>query len=437
MSVAYNPIRSAEFETSALPLVSARAAVRGWVQWPLYLLLVAAPLGFGATSVRASLIFTAAAWLVFCVWIADSVRGGSLQFAGWPVLLPALALLAYTAMHWALGISADPAATQLEWLRWVGVLCVALTAAACIGDSAQLRQACSVLALAGAAIAIFGIAQYITSNGKIYWVVTPAQGGWMFGPYVNRNHFAGLMELWIPLALGLALMPHNTFMRRWLWSLAALLMGAAVALSGSRGGLLAIGVEVLVIAFAVAAFRGRRPLIALAVSVALIAGAVAALGRGEIFERYQQSLQLPKLQQEESAARRLDAWRGALAIFRQHPVTGTGLDTFVTHFPAVRTFATDKVWTHAHNDFLQFLAETGLIGVALAGWVLIAAGRHGWSNVQRTAGTATGALLVAMAAACIGFMVHGWLDFNFHVPANAANFAAIGAILARPGWDED
>ena len=164
----------------------------------------------------------------------------------------------------------------------------------------------------------------------------------MFGPYVNRNHFAGLMELWIPLALGLALMPQNTFMRRWLWSLAALIMGAAVALSGSRGGLLAIGVEVLVIAFVAAAFRGRRALIALAASITLIAGAVAALGRGEIFERYQQSLQLPKLQQEESAARRLDAWRGALAIFGQHPVTGTGLDTFVTHFPAVRTFATDN-----------------------------------------------------------------------------------------------
>ena len=437
MSVLINPVRPSQFAVVAEG-ARVHAATAGWTHWPVLALLILAPMGFGATSARGSLLFVAAAWIAFLLWVVAALRAGEIELQSLPVMAPAGLLLLYTAVHWALPLSVNPVATQFEWLRWVGVLAVALVAAEAVKTSAQLRTVCATLAIGGTAISIFAIAQYLTSNGKIYWLVEPSQGGWMFGPYVNRNHFAGLMELWIPLAVGLALMPQNTFTKRWLWSLAALVMGTAVALSGSRGGLLAIGVEVLLIAFVAAWFRGgKRPVIALAVSLLVVAGAVGFLGRGEIFERYRQSLQLPKLQQEEAASNRIQAWAGALAIFQQHPVTGTGLDTFVTHFPAVRTFSTDKIWTHAHNDYLQFLAETGLIGAALAAWILFAGGREAWRNIGRTGATATGALLVGLACACAGFMVHGSLDFNFHVPANAANFAAIGAILTRRGWDED
>lgn len=410
------------------------------VHWPLRLvlgLLVLAPLGFGATSVRGSLLLTAGAWLIFLIWVAAAIRNERWRWHSLVVTGPAFLLLAFTALHWVAPVSANPAATQLEWLRWVGVIVLAFVAAESVLTASQLRWMCTGVACAGLVIALFAIAQYLTSNGKIYWLVEPSQGGWIFGPYVNRNHFAGLMELWIPVALGLALMPGNTFLQRWQWWLVALVMGIAVALSGSRGGVIAVGVELLLIAFAAAALRGRRAVTALGVAVALIFGAVAVLGRGEIFERYKQSLQIPRLQQEEASALRIQAWRGSLAIFRQHPIAGSGLDTFVTHFPAVRSFSSDKVWTHAHNDYLQFLAETGLIGAGLAGWILVAGGREAWRNVRRTHETASGALLIGIACACIGFMVHGWLDFNFHVPANAANFAVLGAVLTRPNWDED
>ena len=102
----------------------------------------------------------------------------------------------------------------------------------------------------------------------------------------------------------------------------------------------------------------------------------------------------------------------------------------------MRPFATDKIWSHAHNDWLQFLAETGVVGAALGLWILIAGGLQAWRNLKQTNGTATGAILIGMSTVCIGLMVHGWLDFNFHVPANAANFAVLAAVLTRRGWDE-
>ncbi len=436
MSVVFHPLGDAEFALAAEHVVT-RRETRGWVHWSAVALLALCPLAFGATSVRASLLLTAAAWLILLLWLADSVRNGQIELVTAPVLGPAFLLLAFTAYHWVAAVSVNPGATQVEWLRWVGVLSVALVAGESVKSRTHLRQVCGSLAIAGVVIAVFAMAQYWAGNGKVYWILEPAQGGWMFGPYVNRNHFAGLMELWMPIALGLAMMPHNTFTRRWIWYLAALVMGTAVVLSGSRGGVIAITAEILLIALISAGFRGRRTLITLAVSLVLLAGAAALLGRGDAFDRYKQSFEVTKMQKEEAALNRVQAWKSAWTIFTRNPIAGTGLDTFVTHFPAVREFSTDKVWTHAHNDFLQFLSETGIIGVALAVWILSVGAREGWGNVQRTMGTTTGALLVGMGCACVGFLVHGWLDFNFHVPANAASFAAIGAIFTRPGWDED
>jgi O-antigen ligase len=435
MSVMARPIRETVFDAPVAQVASATAA-DGWVRAGCCIALIAAPLAFGATTTSARIALAAAAWAIFLMWLAARLYEGRLEYSTAPVLMPAALLLALTSVHWAAGLSANPPATQLEWLRWTCTLALAVAAGETFVTLRRLRQLASVLAVAGLALAVFGIAQYLTGNGKIYWLVEPAQGGWIFGPYVNRNHFAGLMELWLPLALGLALLPENTFLRRWLWCLVALVMATAVALSGSRGGMVAIGVQVLVLTLAAAALRGRRALLGLSVAILLLVAALAMLGRGEILERYQPGVQWAQANHE-STVYRMEAWAGAMEIFRQHWLLGAGLETFGNHFPGVRSFSTDKSWTYAHNDFLQFAAETGVAGMALAGWALVAGAREAWRNLQRTRGTATGALLAGVACACLGFLVHGWVDFNFHIPANAANFSVLAVVLTRRGWDED
>ncbi len=400
--------------------------------------LIAAPLWFGATHLSASVVLVAASWLLFLVWLAQGIRNGKLPLTTHPVLLPAVLLLAFTSVHWAMGISANVPATQMEWLRWTGYLALALAAAETFSTPGSLRWLAATLACAGAAIAVMGIAQHLTGEGKIYWIIEPSQGGWVFGPYVNRNHFAGLMELWIPLALGMALAPDARFLRRWAWCGAALVMAAAVVMAASRGGLLAVAVEVAVLVMATAALHGRRrAVLGLVVSVALLAGFIWLVGSADVLQRFTQMAQPGATTMGEVSGHRLEAWAGSLKIFRENWLLGTGLDTFETYFRSVRLYYTDKVWTHAHNDFLQFVAETGVVGMALGLWLLVAATREIIRNLRRTAQTATGAILIGVACGCLGFMVHGWLDFNFHVPANAASFAVLAAIASRRGWDED
>jgi O-antigen ligase len=400
--------------------------------------LVAAPLGFGATTTVASVVLIASAWALLLVWLFAGLGKGALPVSGHPAALPIALLLAFTAAHWAGGMSVRPYATQLEWMRWVGYAALALVAVESFNTPRRLRRLAEALACAGFLIALLGIAQYLTANGKIYWLVEPTYGGWIFGPYVNRNHYAGLMELWTPLAIGLALRPENSVTRRWCWCGLALVMGASVVLSGSRGGTLALAAEVVILSVAVTALVGsRRALLNVVLGLVILGGAIAVLDRGEVLERYKLSLRPNTTYQEEAAAHRIGAWKGTWTLFQQHWAIGSGLETFAGLFPAVRPFATDKIWTHAHNDWLQFLAETGTVGGVLALWVLFAGSAEAWRNLKRTAGTSTGAILIGLGTGCIGLMIHGWLDFNFHVPANAASFAVLAAVLTRRGWDEE
>jgi len=399
--------------------------------------LIAAPLAFGATSPPAALILVALSWCLFLGWFAQRVLLGRLPVMGHPMFLPAALLLAFTAVHWAAGISPAPVASELEWLRWVGYIALAIAAAGSVDSPQSLRIFCAVLAVAGFAIAAMGIAQFFTAEGRLYWVWKLESGGRMFGPYVNRNHFAGLMELWCPLALGMAVLPQHRLAQRWFWAVLALVMGAAVMLSGSRGGAISLVVTVVAFTFLVAAQRaGKRAVLWLLVAMLFTVSAVMAMERGELLQRYEAVLRPHQFQQEDAAAYRFAAWKDTFTLIRQTPFTGSGLDTFATRFPAVRSFATDLIWTEAHNDFLQFVAETGLVGAALALWMFGAGARETARNLARTSGTATGALLAALAAGCVGFMAHGWLDFNFHIPANAASFAVLASVVSMRGWDE-
>jgi O-antigen ligase len=414
-----------------------RTLAAGLVAGGVCSVLIVSTLVFGATSRSASLTLVAVSWFLFLAWMLGGVLRGHLTAMGHPMALPVVCLVAFTAVHWAIGISPAPVASEIEWLRWIGYVALAMTAAGTVDTPQRLRAFCAALAVAGCVIAVMGIAQYLTADGRLYWTWKLENGGRIFGPYVNRNHFAGLMELWCPLALGMAMVPEYRLAQRWFWSALALIMGAAVVLSGSRGGALSLGVAVIAFALLVAAQRsGKRAVLWLLAAMFLTGGMILTLDRGDLLERYKSVLRPHQFQQEDAASYRFAAWKDTYTLIRQTPVAGSGLDTFATRFPAVRSFATDLIWTHAHNDFLQFLAETGLIGGALAIWMLVAGGIEAGRNLKRASGTATGALLAAMVAGCIGFMAHGWLDFNFHIPANASSFAVLAAVVTARGWDE-
>ena len=92
-------------------------------------------------------------------------------------------------------------------------------------------------------MASFALLQGLSATTRLYWLRTPRMGGWIYGPYVNHNHYAGLMEMLVPIPLVFSLTRGARGPRKIMAGMAAALMASTIFLSGSRGGMLAFVVE--------------------------------------------------------------------------------------------------------------------------------------------------------------------------------------------------
>jgi O-antigen ligase len=199
--------------------------------------------------------------------------------------------------------------------------------------------------------------QGIAENGKLYWLRTPRFGGWIYGPYVSHNHYAGLMEMLFPIALVLALTRHLRRDVKYLPVLAAVLMASTIFLCGSRGGMIAFVVQLATLGFIMKARKNRATLTAPVVLVGIAALVLWAGGAG--FMTRVASIH-SEARNELDTGLRLRIYRDGLRMFTYKPVLGWGLGTFPTVYPQFRSFYTNKFVNHAHNDYVQLLVETGL-----------------------------------------------------------------------------
>ncbi len=269
----------------------------------------------------------------------------------------------------------------------------------------------------GFVTAVFGILQHLTFNGKLYWFREMRYGGIPFGPYVNRNHFAGLMGLLIPVGLA-PLLAGKVRRERWLLiGLFSVLPIGALFLTASRGGIVSFLVEVIFLGLLVAFQRsGRKPVLlggAVLVAAVLL---VSWLGVEQAMQRFS-SMQPLEVTSSKRNAMVLDSWH----IFQDYPLMGSGLGTLQSVFPRYDTMYDAKIVNHAHNDYVEALAETGILGGLFCLWflwVLLSTGmrRLLWPE------NAAAALQTGGFIGCIGFLVHSVVDFNLHIPANALLF---------------
>ena len=266
----------------------------------------------------------------------------------------------------------------------------------------------------GFVVSVFGILQHLTFNGKLYWVRELTYGGIPFGPYVNRNHFAGLMELLIPLALVPLVLGRVRRERLVVVALCAVMPIAALFLSASRGGIVSFLVQFALLFYLLLRRRGLAKHL-LAVSGVLLAALmiVTWLGVGRILQRFS-SLQTLEVTEGKRAAMRKGTWH----IFLDHPLAGTGLGTFQIVYPPYETLYDAKVVNHAHNDYLEALAETGVLGGLCCAWFLGVLLLKSFSLFRQSDFSFPAALQLSGIVACAGFLVHALVDFNFHIPSN-------------------
>lgn len=450
------------------------------IDWGIISLLIFTPLAFGAVEPWAQAVVLVVVLGIACLWFLKMTWRGEVRVEIPPGTLPAglflllvglqltplpaaligwmsparLAIQAEAERAMAEGgavgpmlLSLDPVATQSLFWELVTVAVFFLVAYNTLRSPHQVRRVIWTMVLSGAFLAVFGIVQRATWNGRLYWLRPLTDGADPFGPYVNRTHLAGLVLIIIPVALGyflsrpglasrgdryswfdrLVRMRPREAMRRFILPFLTLIMVAALLISRSRGAMVSFVAALLLMVLWLAIRRvERRPAWQVA---GFLAGAflftvwIAAdvlLGTTERL-----AAELADLE----GSTRIGVWREAMSLWAQFPLFGTGLGTFGAAFRLVRTvFPGPVAFTHAESDYIQLLTDTGILGLVLAVWVagaLVVAGIKEWQGAQsrHAKGLALGGLI-----ALVGTLVQGIGNYNLVVMANYL-YLAVGLTL--------
>ena len=292
------------------------------------------------------------------------------------------------------------------------------------GSSARLGIA---LAANAALLALFAVIQMLSWNGRMFWVLFEMSATAHGGPFVNRNHLAAYLNL----GLGFALAPliasrpedgHGADRGRWLASAyAAGLIVVGILASLSRGGFVAM-VAATAATIAIARPRSGRIAGGLVIMMGLVAVFLWGVGGAESYRR------LATLSGSGAFDSRIACWAAALRAWRSQPTWGLGLGTFADSSARFFDHYSPTVFVHAENDYLEALAEGGVIAFALALVILGSLVRMGLgvatSPDPRRQWPALGALFGLFSLA-----IHSLSDFPVHNPAIAVTAVALAAHL--------
>jgi O-antigen ligase len=386
------------------------------------------PLAFGAVEPWSIFVLETGATLLALLWLAKQWIDGTIRIRWNPLFLPMAAFALLILVQIVFRITAYPHDTVSGALLYCayGVLC--FLAAQTLLRHAQARKLAMILCIYGAAVAAFALLQGVSPNGKIYWLRQPRLGGWVYGPYVNHNHYAGLMELLVPIPLVLSLTHLTHSKERWGAAVAAAVMAGTIFLSGSRGGMLALAAQLIVLAAVlVKQRRGWRTALALGLFLVIVVGLMAWVGGAELAQRL---ATVESVHHDISGSMRLQINRDGLHMFLRRPLLGWGLGTFPVVYPQFRRFYTNFFVNQAHDDFLQLLVEMGVLGFATMIWFLLLVYRKAFRKIGNWMGDLSGAASLACVLGVTGILVHSFVDFNLQIPANAALFYVLCTIAA-------
>ncbi len=397
----------------------------------VFLVLLLAPLAFGSMDPWAISALQAGSALLFAVWLWRQSFLEQWSVRSNPLFSPMLLFAAIVVVQIVFGWTAYRHATISEALLYIAYAMLAFLVTQCLRRSSQAKVLAIVISLYGVAVAGFALLQGLSPNGKIYWVLTPAYSSWIYGPYPNHNHYAGLMEMLTPMLLVFCLTRYARGRVRTVAAAGAALMAGTIFFSGSRGGMVAFAAELILLGVFVLRMQ-KRPRLALGLGVfaVLMVALLAWIGGVELSKRVG-TISI-EARHELSGGLRWTVDKDGLRMFVHKPVLGYGLATFRVVYPQFRHFYSTVTVNEAHNDYLQLLVETGVLGFAALLWFLYLLFRNAFRTIADWPDDINGAVSLACLLGCTGILVHGFVDFNLQVPANAAWFYVLATIAASP-----
>jgi O-antigen ligase len=452
------------------PALKARvAAVLGKVIFGgLLSLIVLTAIPYGTSHPWWIAGFVCAVFALAILWLVEGYLSQSWFSGSGFVVLPLVALAIFSLLQTVqLSNAAQNSIGTVPWnaistdpfqTRVFVVELVSLTLAGVFGfryASSQKRMRLSINLVIGVAVvsALFGILRQTAQHSAGFGLplLTVDSG---YAQFINKNHFAFLIEMGLGLALGLVLGSGVKRERTLIYFALLLPLWTSVVLSGSRGGLVALVAQLVIAAllYGVVVNKGRsieRPSRLLKITsawpvrVALVLALVAGIALGTVWvggDRLARTIEESSKQLAEDTTdlrqgvSRGEIWKATCKIFVAHPFLGVGMGAYWTAVPAYHDASGLLTPQEAHNDYLELLASGGLVGFGLVAWfavIVIKRTRENLSSPDRFRRAACFGSTIGIA----GVAIHSLLDFGLHTTVNALVFTTLIVIAtSKPQW---
>ena len=341
-----------------------------------------------------------------------------------------------------MSISVIPVQTLRAVLEILSYFLVGFLIIKTVTTRRQIMRIFSLLVAMGAFEAFYGLFELWNKSPRILFYRKVHTLDAVTGTFVNRNHLSGYLEMVIPLAIGLIIARIDLFSfsgLKWkqkllrlsekglavnvLITIAIVLMSLGIIFSKSRSGVAILIItfllffEMTVLYFSASQRRQKGIRVFLGSAFLIITLISLYLGIGATIERFS----LDHLLREQ----RPIFWANALRIFSNFPLFGSGLGTLPSLFPDVEQDGVLVRAFHAHNDYLEYLAELGALGmILLLGGILFLAFKSFlvWRERKHpeVKGLALGGIISIVA-----ILIHSLTDFNLHIPANMLLFSVV------------
>jgi O-antigen ligase len=429
------------------------------------ILILFSPFPYGTVEARSISFFEIVSFLTFALWIAREAMKGEIRLPPSPFYIPMwlfflfiifqllplpLSVIRTISPHAAAlwegkkaafkeifggseglsyTLSLYPYATREKLFLYISYALFFLITTSYVVKRDQIKRLFWVVFTVAVLESAIGLFEYLTGGAKL--PVGSSYLGRVSGTYVNPNHFAGFLGMVIPISLGYGFSFRRDLSEnggawqrfftisftQFLIFFGAVFMAISLVLSKSRGGIISFVVSIVFFYLFLSRGRGDRLRSSWTIGFFLLVVILYALwiGLDPVIQKF--------IETKETLPARTLVWRDTLRLIRDFPICGTGLGSYgLTYTLYKKSYTGPFSYTHAHNDYLELAAETGLVGFALVIYSIIAFYRRAWVSL-RLSSSKPDPLRYSLTIGCLSgvfaILVHALTEFNLQIPANA------------------
>ena len=407
--------------------------------------IVFTTLAYGTVHQPTIALFYLITTIIIVLWAIDAFQTGYLRFNKSLLQIPLIGTVIYALIQIipfgslaemggvsGIGrtISVEPFWTQMFAFHFLALFFIFAASLTFLDSASRLRKMTLLITIFGFAFAFFAILQSVLSPTKIYGIYE-VEYAKPFGSYVNRHNFAAFMEMAIALPLGLIFTGAIPRDKRLIYLTAVGLMGVALILSGSRGGLVSL-LAMVVFVLILTNWNRRTERVGLKIGLTvllvgvLIAGAILIGGESSLTRFAETAVS------NDITTNRTYIWKVTLDVIKNNLPFGAGIGAFAAAFTPHDTMNGIERVEQAHNDYLQILADAGIVGLILAGFFIYRLFRTGFESIKTDNLFRRGVAIGAFGG-CFAILVHSIFDFVLHTTSITIMFLTLVSMLVASG----